>query len=242
MSLYAYCLCRDELAADALAAVVGVAGGAAELLCCGRLWAVVSEFTSEALAVTRDNVLAHERVCGRVLTQTTPLPFRFGTLTSAARLRSYVATHEGALLAQLERVRECVEMSVKVIWRGVEKEDDAATASAQTGVGVGTAFLAAKRRALVGDERRQARAAEIARWLAAELSDVVRETHVRVRPAGEIVLAAAHLVERARLEDYRARLRQTFAARGELHFLTSGPWPPYSFSEASPSTVSANNP
>ena len=108
--------------------------------------------------------------------------------------------------------------------------NNAADAKFITEAGVGSAFLAAKRRALLGDEQRKERAAEVERWLAERLAGGVREARGGLRPAGPLVFAAAHLVERARLEEYRARLRSALAERGELHFLTSGPWPPYSFS------------
>jgi hypothetical protein len=246
MSLYAYCLC-EELGAAALDTVTGVAGAAPRLLACGRTVAVVSEFTGEAVAVTRAHVLAHERVVGRVLTETTPLPFRFGTVTSEERLRSYVAAHEPTLRAQFERVRGCVEMNVKVIWPSESGQEETAherVGGAETGArgttngtastGVGTAFLAAKRRELLGDDERRGRAAEFECWLAGRLADVVRETRVSVRPAGRVLVAAAHLVERGRLAEYRARVRQAVAERATQHFLTSGPWPPYSFSEENP--------
>jgi hypothetical protein len=243
MSLYAYCLC-EELLTDALGAVIGVGDAVPRLLPCGRVVAVVSELSSESVTVARAHVLAHERVVGRVLMETTPLPFRFGAVTSEERLRSYVAAHEPDLRAQFARVRGCVEMNVKVIWPPEQDEpssviagrvetstgliDDGATA------GVGTAFLAAKRRALLGAEAQRGRAAEFELWLAGRLGEVVRETRVSVRPAAALVVAAAHLVERGRLAEYRARVREVFSERAALHFLTSGPWPPYSFTAENP--------
>jgi hypothetical protein len=44
-----------------------------------------------------------------------------------------------------------------------------------------------------------------------------------------MVLAAAHLVERGRLPAYRKGLGAARTERPDLHFLISGPWPPYSF-------------
>ena len=234
MKLYVYCLCAESPRAALAPDLAGVDGAPPRVSACGEIVAVVSEFEGDVVAVTRAHVLAHELVCGRVLTETTPLPCRFGTLTSAARLESYVATHEAALRARLARVRGCVEMSVKVIWRDEQEradEGDGQTAAhAASRAGVGAAFLAAKRRALLGDETARARATEIAGWLAEQLADTVRETYLSPQPRGAIVCAAAHLVERARLAEYRARLRVALAARPALHFLTSGPWPPYSFS------------
>jgi len=43
------------------------------------------------------------------------------------------------------------------------------------------------------------------------------------------VVAAAHLVERDKIPQYKERLAAARKNRPELHFLFSGPWPPYSF-------------
>ena len=238
MSFYVYCLC-DELP-DTLDASAGIGGAQVRALWCNEIAAVVSEFAGDAVKITREHVLAHERVVGRVLTQVTPLPFRFGTVTSEARLRGYIETNAAALRAQLARVRGCVEMSVKVLGPREAGANEAAQAEldapklARSATGTGTAFLEAKRRALVGDETAQAQAEEVARWLTSQVADVVRAGQLSVRPARGLLIAAAHLVERVRLAEYRARVRRACAGRNELHFLTSGPWPPYSFSQENP--------
>jgi hypothetical protein len=99
------------------------------------------------------------------------------------------------------------------------------------GGGRGTAFLLAKRRELMGEEGSRRRAEELVAWLAEGVSEVVRETEARVNPSEAIVVRAAHLVERERVATYRERLRSLGVERRGLRFLTSGPWPPYSFSD-----------
>ncbi|HVF51005.1 MAG TPA: GvpL/GvpF family gas vesicle protein [Pyrinomonadaceae bacterium] len=240
MNLYAYCL-SDEMAR---AAGAGVGGAEVREFECGGVWVLVSEFAGERVGVTRENLLAHNRVVGDVLARTTPLPFRFGTLTSETRLRNYVETNRVSLLQSLGRVRGCVEMSVKILWNAGEVRRAAEeTARAASGAGVegsGAAYLLAKRRALAESEDLRVRAGEIASRLAETLGETVREARVRVRPEEALVVRAAHLVERARLDDYRARVHAARAklreaeGRGEgLRFLTSGVWPPYSFTDVS---------
>jgi hypothetical protein len=169
----------------------------------------------------------------------TPLPFRFGTVVHEARLRSYVDSQAVSLKAQLERVRGCVEMSVKVIWNREAAKQEAGEQEATANTtgplmkGSGTAFLKAKRREILGDEALKRRAEELAAWLAESLKDVVRDCVVSVQPKEALVVAAAHLVERERLKEYRAALRRAQARHVELHFLTSGAWPPYSFTNLS---------
>jgi hypothetical protein len=238
MTLYAYCL-SDEVSMSAFESVVGMAGAQPRLICLREIKAVVSDFNERPVAVTRENVLAHERVVRQVLVRATPLPFRFGTLVSKTQLENYLDLQYDSLKRQLEQVRGCVEMSVKVIWNleAVRQEavgpDEQGRAKASAALKSGTAFLAAKRREILGDEALKKRAAELADWLSSGLGDTVRETRLTVQPQESLVMAAAHLVERARLKEYRAALQRVRAERGELHFLTSGAWPPYSFSSIS---------
>ena len=238
MKLYAYCL-SDEVMPRMIESVVGILDARPRLVMCREMAAVVSDFDDESVAVTRENVLAHERVVRHVLSQTTPLPFRFGTIINETRLLNYLDSQAASLKAQLERVRGCVEWSVKVIWNleAVRQEAlrEGAQASAKTHQeikGSGTAFLDAKRREVLGEDALKRRAAEIADWLSAALGDSVRESQVSLQPGESLVIAAAHLVERARLEEYRAALGRARAERNDLHFLTSGAWPPYSFTSA----------
>ncbi|MBC7911595.1 MAG: GvpL/GvpF family gas vesicle protein [Pyrinomonadaceae bacterium] len=235
---YAYCL-SDEVTERMIAGVQGIGGIAPRLFQLGEIAAVVSELHEEgAPVVTRENVLAHERVLECVLAQTTPLPFRFGTMTGAERLQNYVASQERRLKAALARVRSSVEMSVKIIWNleEIKREELAQEAEAEghgKAAGAGTQFLLAKRREIIGDERLKMRAGELQAWLDKLLKDVVKESSSNVRPAEALVLSASHLVEREQLESYRERLAAARGQHQELRFLTSGPWPPYSFSDFS---------
>ena len=220
----------DEAKAGPVWEVDGVGGARTRLVESAGISVVVSEFGEERIAVTRENVLAHERVVRRVLVETTPLPFRFGTIVSEARLESYLDSQQAKLRGQLARVRGAVEMSVKIIWQ----RERAAGAGEETAAGAGTSFLLRKRRELLGEGEAEGRAAEVEAWLGRSVAGLVRESLVSLRPSENLILAAAHLVERARLGDYRRALGRAKTERPELHFLTSGAWPPYSFTRVDP--------
>jgi hypothetical protein len=249
MSLYVYCL-GDELPEAAFEGLSGVGGARVRLLQLGRLAAVVSDAGEEPVAVTEENLSAHNRVNAAALAVSTPLPFRFGTRSAPERLAEYAASNEAALAEALARVRGCVEMGAKLMekaeGRGQKAEDkDAGERPAAAGRGVpaetgeetaaavgrGTAFLLKKRREVLGEEEARLRAEELAAWLAAGVAGLARESAVRVSPSEAIVVRAAHLVERERVADYRACLRELGAGRTGLRLLASGPWPPYSFSD-----------
>ncbi|HEY0375825.1 MAG TPA: GvpL/GvpF family gas vesicle protein [Pyrinomonadaceae bacterium] len=236
MNLYAYCL-SDEVTAGAVENVAGVAGARPRLVERAGISAVVSECGDEKMAVTRENVLAHERVVRRVLVETTPLPFRFGTIVTEARLASYLDSQQAKLKEQLARVRGAVEMSVKIIWKPEAGGDEAAGGGdvAEAGeAGSGTRFLLGKRRELLGEGAMKERAEEVCAWLGRAVEGSVRESRAQLRPSENLILAASHLVERALLADYRAALGRAKTERPEIHFLTSGPWPPYSFTSIGP--------
>jgi hypothetical protein len=238
MKIYAYCL-SDEVTIDLIERSSGIAGEPVRLIECESVKAVVSDFQGERPEVSRENIFAHENIIHRVLARATPLPFRFGMVTTAPALESYIESNERALLGQLLRVRDAIEMSVKILWdreaakRAAAETDSRLARSDSENVGPGAAFLAAKRRDLICDDalRRQARA--LACWLEERLSDTVRESTARVCPTEGMAIRAAHLVARARLDEYRARIHEARQERSDLRFLTSGEWPPYSFCELS---------
>ena len=230
MSLYVYCLC-DESDADAFAGSVGVDGAAVRALRLGRVAAVLSDVEGERVTATDENVRAHNRVNSQVLASLTPLPFRFGTQATEERLAEYVAANDEALVAALARVRGCVEMGVKIRWAEKPQGGGGEAEGVDARVGRGTAFLLAKRREVLGDESLRLRAEELAAWLSAGVAGLARESAARVRPSESLVVRAAHLVERIRVGEYRERVRSLSEERPALQFLTSGPWPPYSFSD-----------
>jgi hypothetical protein len=235
MSLYVYCLCDEALAAE-VGETTGIAGARPRVLSCGPVAAVASEVEGERVAVTRENVIAHERVVRRVLAETTPLPFRFGTVTNASELESYVESRRADIESLLDRVRGAVEMGVKIIWdkeaiqRATKEAGVGELERADSGAaGPGRAFLLARQRELSAGESLKKQADSIAVWLENKLNRLVRETTVSVRPANALVIVAAHLVDRAWVEVYRERLDRIRNERSDLRFLTSGAWPPYSF-------------
>jgi Gas vesicle synthesis protein GvpL/GvpF len=223
MKLYAYCLAKDLDTLDH--SPPGIAGSRVTLLRIENLAVLISETDLDAVPVTKENALAHAAVVRSILDQTTPLPFRFGTLVTEQQLSNYVSARKPALEKKLAHVRGCVEMSIKIIW---ETPVSKSTTNAEP-LSTGTSFLTAKQREIFGGEQRAKQAAEISDWLRAEVAGLTRDEQVTVRPSERLLLSAAHLVDRVNIERYRAQLGEARNNRPELHFLFSGPWPPYSF-------------
>jgi hypothetical protein len=224
MKLYAYCLADDV---DVLEnSAQGISGAPVRLLTCEGFSVLVSDLDADVVQVTGENALAHAAVIRSILDRTTPLPFRFGTLVTEQQLVNYLSARKPALETKLAEVRGCVEMSVKIIRDPVAHGSEPAENVNQ---GTGTSFLAQKRREILGGEQSAAEASTISTWLHDQISGLIRAEQVTLRPSEKLVLAAAHLVERSKIKNYRQTMAETCQSRPELHFLLSGPWPPYSF-------------
>lgn len=233
MKLYLYCLvdvpvAKFDAPSVSSAPVVGISGAGVDQIKVEDFSLLVSEFEGDSPPpVTRDNVLAHAAVVSSVLNETTPLPFRFGTIVGEDELRSYIASHKAALEARLAELRGCVEMSVKII----SNTDPEITDSVHTvGKSPGAQFLEEKRREILGGERRSKEAKQVAAWLDEQVGIYVQQEEISLCPTEKLIVAAAHLVSREQLTEYRDRVAEARKTRPELHFLVSGPWPPYTFS------------
>lgn len=224
MKLYVYCLAEKIDSPEA--PVSGISGARVDLITVEDFSLLVSEFEGDAVPVTRENVLTHDKLIRSVLNETTPLPFRFGSVVTTQQLASYINTHSARLKTNLARVRGCFEMGVKIISN--TDQTDSGSKSDETGPGV--AFLHRKQREILGGEQRTEEAKQVAAWLHAQVQSLVRQEEVRLCPTEKLIVAAAHLVGRDRIGEYRERLAEARKTRPELHFLVSGPWPPYTFS------------
>jgi hypothetical protein len=228
MKLYVYCLTAGI---DALPHTLhGIGGAEVRLLQAGDFSVLVSPFAGDTVPINRENVLAHSAVARSLLEQTTPLPLRFGALVTEEQVRNFVAARHNALKERLDLVRECVEMSVKIMSRANNlKQEQLEEQNSEPQDKPGTAFLLEKRRELRGSEARTAEAQQLAAWLDRQIGEFVQRTHIDTNLTDKLLLAASHLVERGVMEQYRARLKEARLERPDLNFLVSGPWPPYSF-------------
>jgi hypothetical protein len=224
MKLYVYCLVEhiEKLPKS----LHGIGGALVRPLEIGDFSFLVSDFPDRVVPVTRENALAHAAVIQSVLKETTPLPFRFGTLVNEQQLENYVGARSEALRAKLEQVRGCVEMNVKIISDREWTEEPQASGTHEK---PGTAFLAEKRREILGGEARAAEAKQVAEWLEGQLAAVAKQTQFQTTPTEKLIVTAAHLVERERLDEFRVRVTEARHQRPDLHFLLSGPWAAYSF-------------
>jgi hypothetical protein len=196
--------------------VAGIDGAALRVVpVAERLDAVVGEAASPTALPTEAAVLAHARVVEGLARSTEALlPARFERpLRDEAELSALVLERQGELRESLERVRGSVELGVRVLPDG--SDNGPAT-------GRGSDYLKGRLEAVRSAER-------VAAELQAAVADVVRESSVRVVASRELVLTAAYLVPRERIDAFGDRIAEVGRANPALTFVSTGPWPPYSF-------------
>jgi hypothetical protein len=233
MKLYGYCVTSGAID---LTDTRGLFDQRVYDLMVGNVSAIVSDIELDAAPVTKDNILIHQEVVRKLLETRTPLPFRFGAVAAKEKLISYLEARQQALSEKLELVDGCVEMGIKIIWPKSEASESNPTADDNANVaeiyteGPGAAFLRSRQRRMVGNQQLADEANGIATWLKNRLVPFVRTAQYTVRPLLRLVLTGDCLVERSRVDSYQAAVELARAERPDLHFLTSGPWAPYSFS------------
>jgi len=225
MKLYAYCIAKDLDTRQGVPA--GIAGATVRLLRIGNLTVPVSDCDVDVVPVTRENGLTHAAVVRAVFAQTTALPLRFGTLLTEQDLSTHVNVAASVIEQRLEHVHGCVEMNVRILRPlAIDRQPHPPEADP---TGAGTAFLRQKQREILKQEQKAPATAELS-WLHETVRNLIKDEEISESTAGERAMAkVAHLVELANIEPYREKIAQALKNRPELHFLVSGPWPPYSF-------------
>ena len=229
------------------------------LLHCGDLTTIVSDLTlpcdTTLDAVMQDRrqaealVVYHHSVLRALVDADTVLPFRFGTLfhddkaVARALKRSRGALHEA-----MRRVEDAVEWGVNVfvardrLGRRIAAESLAIAElkTEMTRAGQGTAFILKRRLQRVADEESEQAIVCCLDATADHLRRTAREcVRCRLQPAethgrkSEMVLHMACLLGCGMQEDFFRLiddLRAAFADYG-FEFESTGPWPPYNFSD-----------
>jgi hypothetical protein len=241
---YIYCIARAQpFAQDGLPFTTPGIGGPdkpVRLLTYGDLAAVVSDATRDDYDVTRENLLAHQRVIMQALTRSDVLPVSFGTVAESDRQVQEQLLHGTAddLHGALEEVQGCIELELKVLWNEeqlfteIMAEDDDIRALRDSIAGLAPATTQYERVQL--GERiaaaLQAKSEAEAAVLREALEPLAVETRVNDNLGDMMLLNAAFLVDRSQEQAFDAAVQALSEAQaGRLIFQYVGPLPPYNF-------------
>jgi hypothetical protein len=198
--------------------------------------AVVSQFSALAATPNEVNLWRHEAVVEALMAERAVLPVRFGALLAdKAAVRSVLDTHYAEFMHNLPRVRGRVEVGLRVLW---QEDVPPMDTGHHLGAGSGRAYLLAR----LQDEHRvrgyHQQAKTLAQTLDAELVSLAAASSRRILTTPRLLLCAAYLVERQQLSVFQQHVADLTVAYPQLHFLCTGPWPPYSFVMSKPAVGS----
>jgi hypothetical protein len=204
------------------------------------LAAVVSDATHDDYDVTRENLLAHQRVITQAMTRSDVLPVSFGTVAASDQQVQEQLLHCAAddLHRSLEYVRGRIEFDLKVLWNEerlfaeIIAEDDDIRALLDSLTGhprEATQYERIHLGELVAAVLQRKSEAEAASLLDA-LEPLAVETWLNDNLGDMMLLNAAFLVDKTQEQAFNARVQALGEAQaGRQIFQYVGPLPPYNF-------------
>jgi hypothetical protein len=237
--LYVYGFMRAQDLPDELGGGVGEPAGPVAAVVADALAALVTDVGEEGVAPRRANLTAHAEVLRRAHVGGTVLPLRFGMLMAGEdAVRAELGRRAGELERLLERLDDRLEMSVSALYREevVLREvldEHPEVARARLAIAGRPAAATHFERIRLGeivagavDAKRSADGGEILRELGPHAVAVAPGEPLHER----MVVNAAFLVERERLEAFGAAVEDVSRRRAErMQFKLLGPLPPHSF-------------
>lgn len=188
------------------------------------LFAVVSEHVGRSAQPSEDDLWAHERVVEELMQRATVLPMRFdATVADEAAVARLLAERRSEFEALLGAVRGAVELGLRARLAEEHEEDEGVGDEAGGEAGPGTVYLLARAR----QQRRVTDAAARIHEPLAALSRQSRQSRTALSPE---LFKAAYLVDRGKVDAFRARVDVLDSELGPGRIICTGPWPPYSFS------------
>lgn len=219
---------------------VGGKGAPVRTIEFGDLVAVVSDVPGFHFDLTRDNLLEHQRVLDEILDRSDVLPFSFGTVAASDDEVREMLLQGGfeALHEQLDSVRGCIELQLKVVWNRERlfaeiAEENEEVRSLRDAVPRLPSDQAAVAKITLG-QLTQAEIELKSEWEAERIIEALSPLAVDVLTSPNLtdtmLLSAAFLVERARESEFDRAVNEIGEANaGRLVFSYVGPLPAYSF-------------
>jgi hypothetical protein len=210
MPIVPYCVV--EASAPANATVTGVGGAPVCVLQVHGLRAFYSEvpaLPTDAPALKAEALRFHT-VIADIFKHSALIQFRLPTmLDNSEELRSHIEKHADEYREFLHRVRELVQMEVRI----------SGPPSAQLEATTGREYLLSKQAASQAEER-------YCLELQATAAQVIRDWKVRKTQNG---LRCYALVARADIERFRQLIQSVLSSGPGVHAVLSGPWPATEF-------------
>ena len=212
--------------------ITGVMGHALEKFRVGEIEMVISKWEQTFDAPNTATLWKHESVIETLMKNQCVLPVRYGVcIDDLLVLQQFVQKEEKSLLADLDRLEGCVEISLRVINPARKKNTDRQQASLENADkdGQGRAYLKTRlseMKAQLEDQKR------LEKWVDTvhhRLLENALEGNLQVHTHPLLMSSGAYLVKKKELFAFQQQVGKMRDVHKEYKFLCTGPWPPYNF-------------
>ena len=242
--VYIYCVGRAEAfgpdCPPFASPGIGGRGGEVRAVQYGDLAAVVSDSAITRYAISRDNLMAHQRVVEEAMTRSDVLPVAFGTVAgSEQEVQQKLLQREfDELHRSLEYVRGRIELGVRALWKQerlfsevvAENDDIRALRDSIAGLSPDAAHYQRIELGELTAAAINAKREREAEAMLEALQPLAVETKLNPIASDMMVLNAAFLVDKTREQAFDAKVQALGGAQAErVIFQYVGPLPPYNF-------------
>lgn len=251
--IYLYCLTRSHEENPLHLSAMGIGGRGDEVYSIPflDLAMTVSDSPQDEYETTRANTMQHQLVCEEVLKQGfTVLPVRFGTVckptpgksSAEGKIKRLLRRRYGEFHSLLREMENKVELGLKVFWKKEPLFQEIAAANqdirgmrdriaANPSEGSSTYYERLQLGTMVYNEMENRREIE-ARRLARALSPLAERYETNKVLIDMMILNAAFLVPRPRVEEFDRKVDELDSRYGErMKFKYVGEVPPFNFVE-----------
>ena len=239
--LYAITVSPDQpkLLLSFLSTVRGVDNSKLSVISHNGLMAILDETGKDKVVANTENALIYATVIEAMFRNFTVLPVRYGTLMDSEKAVIALLEKYGKTFKQnLSRLENKEELSLKVWW-DPQKGNDKIRQQLQayrvdtpfTGNSVSKEYLLQKLKEYQFDNALQSYVEQLVNEICKIVARFNTLHQFKKRVSKTIVLDAVFLLEKGQKKAFTQAIEQLKNKHESLHFLLTGPWPPYNFVE-----------
>ena len=224
-----------------LAANHGINHSKLEAVSSTELIAITGKVNHQKVVSSTENALAYAKVIDELFRHYTLLPVRYGTVVnSREKVVSLLKKHAHQIHQNLDRVKNKEEFSLKVLLKtkgkspffreqqGVDKKEGPMPFQADTPQ---KTYLLQKIRKHHQENTLMSHAEQLANEFKHRLASLNPTFRFKNMVSQRMILDAAILIRKGYQQDLVQTIRCFQSSYPELHFLLTGPWPPYNYAE-----------
>ena len=189
---------------------------------------------STTLSANEENLWKHEAVLEALMPGHSVLPLRFGSAFAGdSALLALLQDKYASFSANLLRVQECVELSLRMNWQNEGNQIPVIRNAAQTRRQVpamsGKDYMQALLKVSQQEHALHQQIETQTRELLHNLDRLAAENTHEVSFTPYPSLKAAYLLAQPKVPLFRQEVGNLATLHPDLHFALTGPWPPYNF-------------